>query len=839
MAECVKKSVIDETIIECETKKTTTYSLLGFTENNKKTSITPIYQDNSIYAILEIIGININNNHYNHVLDIGNPNNSINPRIDVNIDSFSNKLGNEIINIYGADSSNNFSSLRIQNFKNNSGNLTINGEFKNNVNIENATINGNYYITNIVSNLNNISVEDIFVNNSILNLNEDGIVEINNINLDTNSDIFIASNGNIGSIYTVGDIFFSGVNSSIHVNKIESFGNIILSNNMEVIIDNITNNNKIIFSGVGKLTSNNLDLKEINLIGDATNRSFNNGYINIINDITTNNISISNIKLDFFAKNIIAKEKISLENSFVNFQSNVTANKINIKQSYINSDHDLKISEMIITNTGVKFKDIFIDNSLLIDNSLVKVDQFNFISFEEEATLELNFSDNIIHNKIISQGSLKNGIYSYGDINIFNNVKLNMILSGSDKIKQGEAITTEIMYSKNGTINYNPNSLLLNGNSDIFSIDYYLLKDKGTSFIIEIKRELSYCGALSKAGIACNSSNNLEYTGDSFVTDTAKILDNIIKEGISVTENLSSLISGLDKSSLENLENNLASLKPISNDVLVFESYQSSTFIKDLHSNSDKNFVVFTANSKIADNIFHDLSNTSLLGVYYGFSFYDNLSFGVALSKSNITNSLYDVDNTGVTVLSSYDLKLNNLNFNFIGSYGLNKYDRNKINFNQSVAQSSSILNNASFRVEIYQDYFIKDLKIIPKFYYDISYLHLSAYKERGEGYLYDVLANKSIINNLNTGFDASYKILSAGFNIFYLGYFSGDLLAKPYEATDNYIEFEKAMYSGLGFSANLGIDYEIKNIDFNLSYNGYYYDNKSFFNGLTLKVNF
>lgn len=302
MAECVKKSVIDETIIECETKKTTTYSLLGFTENNKKTSITPIYQDNSIYAILEIIGININNNHYNHVLDIGNPNNSINPRIDVNIDSFSNKLGNEIINIYGADSSNNFSSLRIQNFKNNSGNLTINGEFKNNVNIENATINGNYYITNIVSNLNNISVEDIFVNNSILNLNEDGIVEINNINLDTNSDIFIASNGNIGSIYTVGDIFFSGVNSSIHVNKIESFGNIILSNNMEVIIDNITNNNKIIFSGVGKLTSNNLDLKEINLIGDATNRSFNNGYINIINDITTNNISISNIKLDFFCK---------------------------------------------------------------------------------------------------------------------------------------------------------------------------------------------------------------------------------------------------------------------------------------------------------------------------------------------------------------------------------------------------------------------------------------------------------------------------------------------------------------------------------------------------------
>jgi hypothetical protein len=835
-AGCIKKSITNETIIECETKETSNYYVAGFVEKNSKTTILPSY-DNSLYVILEITGININTD--NHSLDIGNSQNSINPRIDVIINSLNNKVGNEIINIFGTDLHSNYSSLYIKNLKNEYGNLTINAEIKNKVNIDNSIIQGYLSLKNTDTILKNISVNDIFLNNTNLKLDNNGIVNIQDIYIDKHSSISIASNGSIASIYSIGDIFFSGSDSIIRANRIDSSGDIILENNMEVIIDEIVNNNKIIFLGEGKLTSQKLNLKEINIKGEGHNLKFN--HINVFNDVTTDNIYLKDVNLDLLANKISVNEGVYLERANFNIQSDMITDKVELNSSFINSNQDLRTSSMILKNSKANFKDISINSQLFIENSLLYANKVNFISFSGNSSMDI-----ILSEEMLSQGTLKTGIYAEGDINIVNNVALNLTFLDSRGIKESESMIYELLYSKNGTISYNPYNFGLYDSSDILDIHYYQIKEQGTSFVVEIKRVFSYCDALAKAGKDCNSSSNIKYTGDTFVSDTAKILDEIIQQGVPVTNNLSILISALDKSSLETLEGNLMSLKPISNDVLLFENYQNSKFIKGLHTTNSvlqSKFSVFSSNGKIEDNIFDSLSATTLLGAYYGFAFDNNVSFGFALNQSNISNYMYDIDNFGLMLLSSYKLNIKAINLDFMGTYGINKYDRSKINFNNSKSDSSSILNNVSFRFSIYQDYKLEDIKVSPKFYYDIGYLSLGGYKERGEGYLYEVLDSKSLISELNAGLEASYKILkeggvlSASLNIFYLSYSSDNLFAKPYEVSENYILFEKAMYTGLGFSANLGIDVEIKNTNLNISYNGYFYENNSFFNGLTMSV--
>ncbi|MDR0484712.1 MAG: hypothetical protein LBH40_05500 [Alphaproteobacteria bacterium] len=181
-ADCTKDdSDTNSTNILCDTDITNAFEISSFKETKTTTNIIPLYTNNSIYATLNISGINISN-MANHTINIGTPNSS---RININISTLSNNYGNETINIYGKDNFNNPSSLYIKAINNNSGSLTINGESYNPVVLENATIGGNLFLNNINASSKNLTVKNnIYLKNTSLLIDSDSLILNNFLYLD-------------------------------------------------------------------------------------------------------------------------------------------------------------------------------------------------------------------------------------------------------------------------------------------------------------------------------------------------------------------------------------------------------------------------------------------------------------------------------------------------------------------------------------------------------------------------------------------------------------------------------------------------------------------------------
>ncbi len=835
-AECVINNNYYDTTIECERTQSGFYKLQSITENKQETNIIPMYTDNSIYLTVETRVINVNSS--NHTLNIGNKNSSINPRIDVNITNFISKAENETINIYGIDNLLNPSVLQIGSLEIHKGDLYINANHKNKVYIKNATVNGNFYLSNVESNLYKIQANNLYIDNSVLNILNTGTIDVVDIFLNNNSSIFISASGKISSIQSLdtsyNNLIFSGDNTVLNIGSIVIDGGVTLKNNVDIYIDNTITANEINFLGSGSFVSNFMKINKMNFYNS-------NSFIKS-NFISANNINIINSDINIFSNSLVIKNQLTIDGSNFAIYGNADINTFLIKDSTIINDGSLRANSLLLNNSEIKLNNLQLNNRLILSDSLLKVESFNFISFAESPFIGITSNS-----KVFSQGDLTTGIYSDGHVNISNNVQMNLILLDSYKIQQGDTIITELIYSKDGKIYYSPEDFGLNNDNDILKIKYLIIEEKGTSFVAEITRVISYCQVLFVDNL-CNENTKVGYRDDTFVADTAKNFDKFIEEKIPVTENISNLISRLDYDGGNKLENNLISLKPISNDVLLFESYQNSKFIKDLYHDSKNekyNLSFFTSTGKINDHLFINKSKTQLFGAYYKTYLTKNLGIGVSLNKSNIDNSLYSIDNLGFILLSSYFKQINSINLDLITSYYINKYDMNKTNFNNNKATSSSLLNNFSFRGMISQNYFIRDIKFSPNFYYDISYLLLNDYKEIGDGYLYEVLSNKSLVQEFAIGVDLSKNILNDKSLIFvnskvlYFDFSLSSMLAKPYEAMDEYINFGNASYSGFGISYVVGIQYNIKeNIDVSIAYKGYIYQNSSTFNGLKLSIN-
>ncbi|MDR2008506.1 MAG: autotransporter outer membrane beta-barrel domain-containing protein [Alphaproteobacteria bacterium] len=691
-ADCTQYSAASPNI-ECNADNTTSY-LNSFNATTDAINIIPTYPNGNFYTTIIITGININTP--TNTLNLGTQGGA---RVDMEITTFNKKVAEQTINIYG------LSQLSIKKIQGTSGDLTINGENKNSITVENIAIDGNLYLNNATATLSELNIPNLYINNSETTIET---LSVGNVSLN-DSNLSITNSGNIDSISGSGNTYFSG-DSKINVGEININGEVVLKDNTNVML-------------AGSLSAESLTLT-------------NNAVLEIKNQLNAKNLNLSP-------------------------QSTLQAGSV------------------------------MVHNGLDLKESLLKVDSFEILDFNGNATLDI-----ALNKPMESQGSLTTGIYAIHDINL-GSTKINLNFPDTYKITRQESVVYEIMYSELGDIFYTDT---LENTNPLFNMQYNLFQGNGTSLVVEITRKAGYCEVLN--------------CGDSFSAYVLKHLEEDSKY-----ENIKHLRTALDNSPADSA---VLTLKPISKNMLLMQNYINNRILLDAHDGLS----VVSSGGRIKDNIFNTNSKTQDNNVYYQQNFSDNFSLGLAVNKSTISNNLYDVDNSGALMLAGYTLNF----VEFTAGGGINKYNTAKSNFNDDSAKSDTFTNSFIARAKLYQDYDFNRWQVKPNVSYTVQYSTMQGSAEKGSGLLYETQNSKAAIGDFNLGADLNFSLMPqvsffGGAYVSYLTYNAGNTTAKPFELADDYLTFNDNNYSNLGYIMNFGASYKIKEkYGLSLAYTGMFY---------------
>ncbi len=619
-------------------------------------------------------------------------------------------------------------------------------------NLTTGTINGDINIDN--STLTIIS-KPISAENSSITAN--ALIMKNNASLTTDSSVVTFANiDSVGSSFNatalkgisrLGDINLDQASITL-VNATDSAS--VKANDIKLV-------NSSLSSNLLTFTANNMNLTNSTFSSEATNE------LNLTN-IILNRSTLSIEKADrLLAKevnisnnsSIIAKElkllstdNLVVDNSTVDFAK---ASSFTAKRIALNNNSTLLAHASVIS---MPFENLTLGSSVLhfTDASQITANTLNIGSgtssiLQKNGGLTITSNANIsgilnvngftftptenttgIINIVLSEhkpfdvnnlgSSITSGIQSNGAISIANNSVLEINTSSFESkgvLRIGDVKQIELMHARTGGISNDASDTTtvnswIGGKTKVICQNNICNNSSPSSLVLEISRILSYEAALNQ------EYTNNNKTASAELLKLAKLIDYGVSQGefannTYITANLGDLYNDIDYKVLgKTLEEKINSLRPISNDVYIFDIHEKTNTLRSIAkkhvsgktSNKDVWLSIDYAIGSFTDgflsrNTAAKKSNSNTAYLSSGFEVGD-FNGAISVYKSNFKNkNVYDVDGTGIGVMADYTKKF----FSIYGSYNTSMYKAQRHDIMGNTALSKPKVQEFSLGVDL------------------------------------------------------------------------------------------------------------------------------------------
>ncbi len=468
--------------------------------------------------------------------------------------------------------------------------------------------------------------------------------------------------------------------------------------------------NSTLTSNASGFTANNINLSSSTLTSKGVNSLELNNVI-----LDSSHLTMSNAT-SFFAKNIILTnnsvlsttlasvtpfDNLTLKSSTLQFSGNskIITNMLNVESGVSNITHEK--SELLVSGSA-NIHGVLNVNKVTFSPTDAENSKITIFLSQQKAFDPNNFG-----------GGITSGIKSNNSIAITNKATLaidaSSLIPSNNVLKINEVFQIELMYAKTGGIDYNVINTIF-PNHWIGATTKVICQVKtcnnnfASSLIVEFYRKMSYENVLNQEYISNNKTPYEE------ILQLSKILDyGMTQENI--TANLGDLYNDIDyKVLVKSLEEKINSLRPISNDVYIFDIHEKTNTLRSIAkkhvsgktSNKDVWLSIDYAIGSFTDgflsrNTAAKKSNSNTAYLSSGFEVGD-FNGAISVYKSNFKNkNVYDVDGTGIGVMADYTKKF----FSIYGSYNTSMYKAQRHDIMGNTALSKPKVQEFSLGVDL------------------------------------------------------------------------------------------------------------------------------------------
>ncbi|MCL2567174.1 MAG: autotransporter outer membrane beta-barrel domain-containing protein [Alphaproteobacteria bacterium] len=463
-----------------------------------------------------------------------------------------------------------------------------------------------------------------------------------------------------------------------------------------------------------------------------------------INNITGNGGSLTLEYVKNMKSDNVAINSLSLYSSNYDVSGTFSANNLTLSN---NSVLNLSGSVSSLTfdtlslNSGSKITsanlDIKINNSLNIFNSLQEVNSLEMLN---DSTLTIGIDRNT--------SKLTDGISATGSITLN---KANIIANLQDTSDFNLGLNQSYYVLHADGISWDNTNLGSTNLPDWFSAEFRF-KDINNpkDLIVDITRKETYAELLSKSN----------YAGDTNTLNIARVLDRMVGEtpdNNNFTPNLRKVITNIDLSSDRNtIGSNLASLRPVPNNVYISDIHTTASIYLDLLSQNssyaylktkDSEDTVlwirngFKIGSSKAGNFYSGSRNNTyfLMGGFdiVGHNFDSSyLQLGVAggfnVNDIKANDNLYDINASGFNAGIYANYIAEKFSLSLSSMYLTNMYDTTRLPLQSKVSSTSKVAEMASSISLAYKTNLHDNISIKPSIFYTNGYITADKTREDG-----------------------------------------------------------------------------------------------------------
>lgn len=449
------------------------------------------------------------------------------------------------------------------------------------------------------------------------------------------------------------------------------------------------------------------------------------GTVNIeyVNSMKSDNVQVTNLNL--VSTKYYVSDKFEVKNLKMTISSEVLLDKgTTLDFESLEMGNNTKI---IVANDGEL--NINVSKKLTISSTMLKLNNLNIMGTSEYiATLSISVDGNL---RDENPANFNSGVNATGNItlantnivaDIQNTSMFNLSTDHSYNVMHADGVIAYDYYtSTNATTNL----------PEWFSSDFQLEND-GKDLVVNVKREKSYTELLAM-------SNN---SGDQNTQNIAESLDKMVEDQ-SFTNDVAGVISNIDlKSDINNIGLNLASLKPIDNNVYIHDIHanansslemllqnSSYSYLKTKNTESD---ILWVRNGvkkgKLNPTEFSDGNKYTSYFAMAGFDIFavENKSsyfqLGVAggfnFSDINANHGSYDINSVGYNVALYSNFITDYFTFSLNSIYLNNIYDSQRYSVGYSKTTSTNNVSELLTNVEVSTKFTVLDI-----IYYDSKIL--------------------------------------------------------------------------------------------------------------------
>ncbi|MDR0484219.1 MAG: autotransporter outer membrane beta-barrel domain-containing protein [Alphaproteobacteria bacterium] len=699
------------------------------------------------------------------------------------------------------------------------GTLTTNILEANQVHVMSGTLNidGDYKI-GILDNRSSSSIYD--KDDKIVNLNADGIITYIDIDsLTVKGKMGIQNGGSITNLNYAKDSNGDFIGTEPEQGTLEYFGYKIPDKD-----GNIDENAKTPSLTLRSVYLDRLILHDGDVIITTKDSTINNitnpeenGSLRVeyVDNMKSDSVELN--KLTIYSSNYNVNGTFDVKN--LTLTSNAELN-LDTANSLIFDTLSLSTYSKINSNNNPL--DITVNNELNIFNAMLEV---GTLTMGNDSTLNIGIDNNLRDDNL---ANLNSGIKATGNIDL-GNTKIvanlqdtslfNLSMEHSYNVLHSD---TDIKWNGEGSTNL----------PEWFSANFRI---DNNNLFVAITREESYEQLLRRANINDESTINV-----------AKALDKMVKNQ-TFTKDLAEVITRIDlRSNINNIGNNLASLRPVSNDVYISDIHTTANiYLEMLLQNSNYSYLKtkdkeenilwlrngFKRGNSNGNNFYSGNSSNT----YFVMAGFDILGFnlseshfqlgvagGLNFSDIRANDSLYDINSSGFNVSMYANYVANRFAINLNTMYLNSIYDTTRTPLNSQVDSSLNVSEIVSSIEFVSKNSFHDNIFFEPSIFYTNGFITAGNTSETGYAG-FNLPKFNTTIHDAGVGALLYTDFKDTLFNVdilqgSYLPYISLKTFYRMYDVPNTNINFLNTVYGiniigaqqdSMVVRGSVGVDYE------------------------------